>query len=120
MRHYFFIILTAALLLTTTNSSAKNSVTKTKQAKEYAAKASSESSSEDGKIPLFPATRNEDRAKKIPVPKTEELPHIHHFHKERVRNSKKHHKKFWALSKILLILCHIAILVIAYMHITPH
>lgn len=51
-------------------------------------------------------------------PATEELAHIHHFHKERVKKIKQHHKKYWALSKLLLILCHLALLVIAYQHFT--
>lgn len=49
-------------------------------------------------------------------PRIEEVPHIHHFHKERVKKSKRHHKKFWILSKALLLLCHIALMMLAYMH----
>ena len=49
-------------------------------------------------------------------PKMEEVPHIHHFHKERVKRSKRHHKKIWTMSKLLLLLCHIALLVMAYTH----
>jgi len=48
----------------------------------------------------------------------DELAHIHHFHKERVKKIKKHHKKCWTMSKLILVLCHIAMLVIAFMHIT--
>ena len=50
------------------------------------------------------------------TPTMDELAHIHHFHKGRVKKLKRHHKKCWALSKLLLVLCHIAILVIAYLH----
>lgn len=46
----------------------------------------------------------------------EEIPHIHHFHKERVKKSKRHHKKLWILSKALLLLCHIALMMLAYTH----
>lgn len=50
-------------------------------------------------------------------PATEELAHIHHFHKERVKKLKQHHQKCWIASKLILILCHLALLVIAYSHI---
>jgi hypothetical protein len=74
-------------------------------------------------MPLFPATRTippVSSEEKAHTPKVEELPHIHHFHKERVKKAKRHHKKYWAFSKIILILCHIALLVMAYIHTAPH
>lgn len=74
-------------------------------------------------MPLFPATRTIPPVtpeEKAHAPKVEELPHIHHFHKERVKKAKRHHKKYWAFSKIILILCHIALLVMAYIHTAPH
>ena len=52
------------------------------------------------------------------TPTMDETPHIHRFHKERVKKIKKHHSKFWVLSKLILIVCHISILVIAYLHAT--
>ncbi|HEX7903545.1 MAG TPA: hypothetical protein VF487_06675 [Chitinophagaceae bacterium] len=52
------------------------------------------------------------------TPTMDETAHIHRFHKERVRKIKKHHSKFWVLSKLILIVCHISILVIAYLHAT--
>jgi hypothetical protein len=57
---------------------------------------------------------------KAHTPKMEELPHIHHFHKERVKKAKRHHKKYWTISMLVLVLCHVALLIIAYLHITPH
>ena len=63
-------------------------------------------------VPPEPAEENGHSSK------TEELPHIHHFHKERVKKVKRHHKKYLALSMILLVLCHLAILAMAYMHVT--
>jgi hypothetical protein len=51
------------------------------------------------------------------VPSFDELAQVHHFHKGRVKKIRKHHEKCWALSKLILVLCHIAILVIAYMHV---
>lgn len=55
---------------------------------------------------------------KVHAPHSEELPHIHKFHKERVKKLKKHHSKYWLLSKLVLVLCHLSILVIAYLHAT--
>lgn len=52
------------------------------------------------------------------VPQMEELPHIHKFHKERVKKIKKHHSKYWLLSQLLLALCHISILIIGFLHAT--
>ena len=57
---------------------------------------------------------------KAHAPKIDELPHIHHFHKERVKKVKRHHKKVWSISMLILVLCHISILIMAYMHVTPH
>lgn len=54
------------------------------------------------------------------TPKLDELPHIHHFHKERVKKVKRHHKKVWTISMLILLLCHISILIMAYMHAIPH
>src|SRR5687768_14226577 len=72
----------------------------------------------DMALPVPPATKPEQHSKKPHNPKLEEVAHIHHFHKERVKKLKRHHKKCWAFSKIVLILCHIALLVMAYMHVT--
>lgn len=79
-------------------------------------------------------TDHSDAAKKMPaaaadshskvphgkahVPHMEELPHIHRFHKERVKNIKKHHSKLWFLSQALIVLCHLSILVIGFLHAT--
>ena len=69
------------------------------------------------KVPVTKTVPPEPVEEKGHSPKTEELPHIHHFHKERVKKVKRHHKKCWALSMILLVLCHIAILAMAYIHV---
>lgn len=55
---------------------------------------------------------------KSQVPHSEELPHIHKFHKERVKKLKKHHGKCWFLSQALLFICHAAVLYISYLHLT--
>lgn len=72
----------------------------------------------DWSQPMHPISKPEEHAKKPHVLKTEELAHIHRFHKERVKKLKRHHKKCWFLSKLLLILCHLTLLVCAYLHLT--
>ena len=67
-------------------------------------------------IPVAPVTQTEEHTKKPHLLKTDELAHIHHFHKERVKKMKRHHKKIWMMSKILLILSHLVLLICAYMH----
>jgi hypothetical protein len=57
-------------------------------------------------------------AHKIHVMKMEELAHIHHFHKERVKKIRKHHNKYWMLAKTLLVVCHIVLLISAFLHLT--
>lgn len=53
---------------------------------------------------------------KAHAPHSEELPHIHKFHKERVKKIRKHHGKYWFLSQVLLFICHASILYISYLH----
>ncbi len=81
-----------------------------------------------------PATEHSDDGKKMPVsttdshskvphgkssvPHFEELPHIHKYHKERVKKIKKHHSKLWILSQALVVLCNISILIIGFLHAT--
>lgn len=71
-----------------------------------------------GTEPGLPAAKSEAPVEKPHLLKMEELAHIHHFHKERVKKLKRHHKKYWILSKMLLVLCHVALLVGAYLHLT--
>lgn len=69
------------------------------------------------KMPVFPAPHNKAPHGKMHTPQMDELAHMHKFHKERVKKS-KNKEKYWLLSKILLVLCHLSILVIAYLHAT--
>jgi hypothetical protein len=86
--------------------------------KEVKTTALSDHSREAAKAPVFPAPHPKVPHGKAHVPHMEELPHIHKFHKERVKKIKKHHGKYWLLSQILLALCHLSILVIGYLHAT--
>ena len=70
------------------------------------------------RMPFFPPSEsNEPHGKALSV-HMDELPHIHKFHKERVKKVKKHHSKLWFISQFILVLCHISILLIAFMHVT--
>ena len=66
----------------------------------------------------FPDSHPKAPHSKLHAPQMEELPHIHKFHKERVKKIKKHHGKYWFLSQVILALCHISILIIGYLHAT--
>jgi hypothetical protein len=69
-------------------------------------------------LPAVPATKQQNHGGKVQAPKMEELPHIHHFHKERVRRVKKHHSKVWMMVKLIVILCHVGLLICGYLHAT--
>lgn len=69
------------------------------------------------KLPLHPASKSEVPHGKAQAPVMEELPHIHRFHKERVKKIKQHHTKCWIASQVIVVLCHLSMLVIAYMHV---
>ena len=70
------------------------------------------------KMASFPESHSKAPMGKAHAPQMEELPHIHKFHKERVKKVKKHHGKYWFLSQVILALCHLSILVIGYLHAT--
>jgi hypothetical protein len=55
---------------------------------------------------------------KMHSPAMEELPKIHRFHRERVKKVNKHQKKVWLSVKVLLIICHAALLICAFLHAT--
>ena len=68
--------------------------------------------------PVFPAPESKESHGKIHAPQMDEVAHIHKFHKERVKKVKKHHGKLWLLSQIILFICHVSVLVIAFLHVT--
>jgi hypothetical protein len=73
------------------------------------------------KIPMTAGQPHEaphGHGKSARVPHMEELPHIHRYHKERVRKLRTHQGKCWILFKALVVLCHLSLLWIAYMHLT--
>ncbi len=74
-----------------------------------------------GILPMMPvSTTNpqpaEEKNSEEHGSKNEELPHIHHFHKHRVKKLNRHHHEVWLGSKALVILCHLLLLVMCYLH----
>lgn len=53
----------------------------------------------------------------LKAPSWDELAHIHHFHKERLKKMKRHYRKSVLMSKLLLVLVHAAILFVSYLHV---
>ena len=86
--------------------------------KDFQTENSSEKNAHDAKVPFSHEADSKAPHGKMQAPHSEELPHIHKFHKERVKKIKRHHGKFWILSKLILVLCHLSILVIAFLHAT--
>ena len=121
MTRYFFISILLLVFFTSTANHVNAKSTKyttvntnnTKEEKEQTALPVQANAPKSSTRATMPEEAPEHKAH---GPKLDEVPHIHHFHKERVKKSKRHHKKYWALSKIVLLLCHIALLMIAYMH----
>lgn len=115
----FAILLFSILLIRSTSSLAHDQTVKSATVnhnKERVMNIPAESKASDIAIPVVPVTKTEEHSKKPHLLKTDELAHIHHFHKERVKNMKRHHKKIWMMSKILLILSHLILLICAYLH----
>ena len=69
-------------------------------------------------MPTIPAPKPEaPHHKSMQAPHMEEIPHIHRYHKERVKKVKQHHSKLWFLSQFIVVICQVSLLVIAYLHI---
>ena len=74
-------------------------------------------SSQGKQAPLSKEAHSNAPFGKAHAPHSEELPHIHKFHKERVKKIRKHHGKYWVFSQVLLFLCHASVLYISYLHV---
>jgi len=93
--------------------------TKTEKiSKEAKSSASADHSDAGKKLPVSADSHSKAPHGKTHVPHMEELPHIHRFHKERVKKIKKHHGKYWIVSQVIIVLCHLSILVIGFLHAT--
>lgn len=115
------IIFTLVFSLATVTVFAKNHTVKTvtETTTSYETKAiAADQTDMAKKAPVLPESHSGAPAAKAHAPQMEELPHIHKFHKERVKKIKKHHGKYWLLSQLILVLCHLSILVIGYLHAT--
>ncbi len=98
---------------------AANAETKTEKfSKEAKTSASTDHSETGKKMPVSADSHSKAPHGKTYVPHMEELPHIHRFHKERVKKIKKHHGKYWIASQVIIVLCHLSILVIGFLHAT--
>ena len=70
------------------------------------------------KMPISASNQHDaPHGKAAKVPHMEEIPHIHRYHRERVRR-RVHHGKLWFLSKAVVVICQLSLLLIAYMHLT--
>ena len=69
--------------------------------------------------PIMPSSAPDSpHGKALKAPQLEELPHIHRYHRERVKKNVAHQGKFWFLGQVLVVLSQLSLLFIAYMHIT--
>ena len=69
-------------------------------------------------MPVIPAPKPEPpHGKTARIPHFEEIPHIHRYHKERVKKIRRH-TPFWLLSQVLVAVCNLSLLVIAFLHLT--
>jgi hypothetical protein len=119
---FFLAMFSVASFTASANIEKSSSVTE-RVTKETGSGNNSEPVSTSKTVPIVPVTNTVPPLhpeEKGHNPKIDELPHIHHFHKERVKKVKRHHKKVWTISMLILVLCHISILIMAYMHVAPH
>ena len=119
----FFLAIFSFASFTVSAGNKKSSTVTVSNTKEKASENKSEPVSTSKTVPIVPVTNTVPPLhpeEKGHNPKIDELPHIHHFHKERVKKVKRHHKKIWTISMLLLVLCQISILIMAYMHVAPH
>ena len=121
MRQYFNIaaLILAFVIAGATNSFAKannaekvNNVEQTSKAVAHDATAKSTQSPTSAKSHM-PIDKSHSH-----VPAWDELAHIHHFHQNRLKKIKRHFKKSVFLSKLLLFICHAAVLYISFLHLT--
>ena len=113
---FSILVLVTGLLISSVAFAGKTKTSR-KGATQTETNASNFQTNQETRGQALPAPVKEKEEKTTP-PKIEELAHIHHFHKERVKKMKRHHKKFWLLSKLLLAICHLLILALAFIHLT--
>lgn len=124
MTRYFIFAASFILLFVFSNTEAKAS---DKPATEISSSNGKESdnagkTAPDGHSKSSPASNG--AKSQVPVekhhaqtPTMDETAHIHRFHKERVKKIKQHHTKCWIASQVIVVLCHLSLLVIAYLHV---
>lgn len=116
------LIFTIVFTVATTTAVANGNQVKTsteQSSKEVKNTTSTEHSDDAKKVPVSTSDSHSKAPHgKSSVPHFEELPHIHKYHKERVKKVKKHHSKLWFLGQVLVVLCNISILIIGFLHAT--
>lgn len=50
------------------------------------------------------------------APAIDETPHIHHYHRNRVKKMKRHHSKAWFLGQLLVVTSNLVLFLMAYLH----
>ncbi|MEO5946812.1 MAG: hypothetical protein ABIP79_08350 [Chitinophagaceae bacterium] len=121
MRQYFIqtALILAFVIAATTKSFAgskntvkDNSTEQTSKAMDYDAPLRSTQSPISAKSHM-PVEKSHSQ-----VPTWDELAHVHHFHHNRLKKIKRHFKKSVFLSRLLLFICHAAVLYISFLHLT--
>jgi hypothetical protein len=109
MTRYFILAMMLVLLATPRTLAASNPIRETiENAKNPGGQG----------VPVPPAKHDSPHGPAAKAPQMDELPHIHRFHKQRLVKMTVHHGKLWFFTQVLIILCHLSILVIGYLHAT--
>lgn len=114
----YFIFIAALFVLLTANPFTVQAGTKqttghtTSQHSDDAGKTSG-----NGHLPLGAKSHHPVEKAHSHVPSWDELAHIHHFHKNRMKKVRRHYSKCVFFSKMLLVICHAAILFVSYLHV---
>lgn len=121
MRQYFIqtALILAFVIAGTTNSFARSENAEKANTTEQASKAvNHDAPAKASHSPVTAKSHMPVEKSHSQVPTWDELAHIHHFHHDRLKKVKRHFKKSVFLSKLLLFICHAAVLYISFLHLT--
>lgn len=121
MRQYFIqtALILAIIFASTTNSSATSDNTGNANSSEQTSKGvDHDMPVKSGQMPVSAKSHLPVEKSHSQVPTWDELAHIHHFHHDRLKKIKRHFKKSVFLSRLLLFICHAAVLYISFLHLT--
>jgi hypothetical protein len=111
MTKYFICTFFFLALLMNVQSRAGNSMSVTHNSGMTASAEMPATSVPQGAVPEAPVEKGHGHP-----PSMDETPHIHHFHKHRVKKLKKH-RHYWVASKFFLAMIQLVLLFMAYMHV---